>query len=476
MAIYVDNYPATGEVYCASQPIVYQLRSDEASNTGFRFKARVSRVGDPSYLIDLTCPPNDNDTGILDVSQVAKDTLYWDPANLTQEWGTVATHGDVFSVICSARWLDSSGTQQGQTFTTTFYFHAILCDPPNGAVASVSFDSFNQQVATWQRFVPLRNNIWKALTSSAVTWNRVNHNLVQWPTAPREVELKVPDLGYASGGQHQKNRNCYYHRIAPDTMMTVTRQNSVDLNSQNAYLSCLLYDDAGQTLDTLFMGPSTALGISNGGGVSAGDKPFYNVGVGPAQLITEGGTFANNVALARWYSFAFHSAAPMTSVNQIGPTYFIQIDDDACFYSYDLTVMYADRGGSWNTLYFSGDRRMRTRIAKQTTYRPLAGNYTDAGSSTDFGVTSVDRGTRIIDTTYSRSITLTSRYVEDDEQWLFEDLMTAPLIYLVGRDPKDFSTPVKLLCTTKSLNRFEKNQDGLIRVTMDFEIAEKQQG
>ena len=474
MALTLESSPALDTIYCATEPIIFHLSSTNTGNTGFRFKARVNRVGDPTYLIDLSVPTNDNQCGIIDVSQVCKDTLYYDTDHLNTPWGTVASHGDVFSVQLSARWLDADGDEQTESIAALSYFHAVLCGPPMLAKVDIDVTS-GEQNSTWQSFIPARDKFWSELTGELALWSNQRH-LTQWPTATAAQLAKVPSLGNRSGSQRQLTSNVIYHHQGK-SYLTVTVPNSLDLNRQTPNFFVLLYDDDGADIGSLTKSLANGSGMGTGAGHAAGAKPFRNVGIGYEQLLTEGGQFASVLTNAAYYSVSWHtSAAPITQANQVGPTMLIKLDDPGCFYGAPLTILYTDRGGSWNAHDFNGDRETTTRITKQTTYEPYLGNYTDVSTSTDFRIRSTDRGTRVIDTQYSRTITLTSAYLNDEEQWLYEDLMASANIYLTGQGGYTTNTPIRLLCNDRRLSRTNKRKDGLVKVTMSFTIAQKQKG
>ena len=474
MALTAVATPDSSTVYCASEPIIYQVHSTNAGESGFRFKCRISRAGDPTYLIDLSVPRNGNNVGVFDVAQVAKDTLYWTGEELLTTLGTEATQGDVFSVILSSRWLDSSGNEQTESIASAYYFHAILCNPAYRAKSSTTFTA-GLQDPTWTRFLPPRDTYWYNLTNVPQTWNPATRALTQWPSVSTQQKAPVVELGTDdSAVSRQNTSNVVYHHMAHG-FMTITRQNSDDLNSQNPYISIITYNDAGEATAYTYKGPSSGAGMGDGTGVSGGRKPFYNVGVGWRQLVLDPALIVGMVS-ARWYSFAFHDSPVITPSSQIGPTYLVRIDDDECFYDDNLNIIYADRGGSWNQVDFATNRQSQTRVTTQTTYTPLPGNYTEASQTVDFNISSYGRGSRVIDTVYSRSLTLTTGWVTDEDQVYFEDLMVSPDIYLVGSQIVASNTPIRLLCTTKSLDRKEKRQDGLIRYTMSFQIAENNRG
>ena len=73
---------------------------------------------------------------------------------------------------------------------------------------------------------------------------------------------------------------------------------------------------------------------------------------------------------------------------------------------------------------------------------------------------------RVLEGDYTRTITLTSRWVSEEESILYESLIVSPYIILVAEDKIH-----ELICTTRNLVRGEVRSDGLINYTISFELA-----
>lgn len=474
MALSLDFRPKDNVVHSVFAPIVFALISGESDEDSFRYTLKIQNNSGQT-LATLNQPPDDLDGGptIFRIDAILRDYLQAETTSTNapfgNQFGYTQERGRRFKVQANARYLDSAGVEQVQSISTTYAFSASLAKPALASGMIVASSGTDQDV-NWNIFAPPVDDFyefnatrWPDNVSSSSLYERrsknytnIDQGLGMWGGVQYQDKTKVikffepecyrtiswfvgsnPNVGPPggpdfTGGDIKAIRVAYYQEVGEEAFADVLLTGGNIFNTDTV---------------TEFFVRDMGLGWLNQRDATS----FFD-----DQTITSSAAC----------TISFYSNANGLLANQVGATYYLVKDCETdARWGEGVTIHYLNRRCGMEALVFQKARSTRTQVNQRQTYARGEGNYVRGSATPSFNQQMGNRR-RVLQGDYTRTITLTSRWVTEEESILYESLIVSPYIILIAEDKIH-----ELICTTRNLTRGELRNDGLINYTISFELA-----
>jgi len=478
MGLSVEFKPDESKVYSAYAPICISLFSDENDEDSFRYRIAI-QDNDSNTLVTLNQPPDgDSGASIFRIDAILRDYLNTDTYNsiawVGTSFGTLTNRGKRFKLSCSARYLNSGGVEVIQNIQAKQIVCASLAKPALNSGFDVS-ESGGELEVNWNVFAPSLDNFYSLNAPRFSTID--DFSLLE--RVPQDLQLVYQGFGMYDGDQEQTERvviivtqpECY----RTETKFIGSNPNSAppggaELTDGNIQcLQYLFYDTEGsEAFERItLIGTGQPPQITDPTGIT--DRFVIEYGIGWKNMRADNDIPTQTIEASTSVSLSWHSSTSPTLANQIGPTLYLRKGECETDPRWGAPVVlsYLNRRCAMETLVFTKAKSTTTRMERRQTYARGEGNYVRDSESTSF-VQQAGYRRKVLDANYTRSISLTSDWVSEEESILFESLIASPYIFMHDEENQ---LKHELLCTTTNLTRGELRSDGLINYTINFEFA-----
>lgn len=459
MAMTIEQQPAY-TIGPAGTDWIFTLSSTNTSgNYKYKFLADLYiDKGTPStFKIRLKFSPNDNEVGIINISDILQDYVNPDKiahygASIISEYkGTDASDSNPFPIHL----IDKLSISPNSTFRITVKF--------GEEYSTTQFDSptvYADQV----------------LYSDALFYNAVSYNNEQVLVSGNYGIniLDWTDKRYLLDGTTgtmltNAPTDCQY--IGNNEYSTLTHLNGY-LGGPAAEVEkyrVRFYDSSGATLSTETVSFTAANGGYNGSSDASYSNSKYNIqyiGVGPANI----DNWSTVPATWSYYEVVLLDGSSVEK----SKTYTYKRRDADCKGFEKIRLTWLNKYGVWDYYTFT-KKSIRTTKINRNYYSSIKGDW----NSTTFTKHGGDRGRGVITTKALEAMTINSDWITTDEEaaWL-EELFISPEVYILGDTLTHgpgaapygkFMTPVVI--TNNEYQRYTRVNDKVSQYSIDLEYS-----